>query len=36
MLKENTTEFLSENYKSKKLDKIIIDNLTGKIKQIEK
>jgi len=36
MLKENTTEFLSKNYKSKKLDKIIIDNLTGKIKQIEK
>jgi hypothetical protein len=36
IIKENTTEFLSTNYNSKKLDKVIIDNHTGKIKQIEK
>lgn len=36
VLKHNETEFISENYKTDKIDKVIVDNQTGEIKRIEK
>lgn len=31
LLKQNTTEFISENYTNKKIEKVVVDNLTGEI-----
>jgi hypothetical protein len=36
LINRNTTEFISENYKSKKIDKVIIDNETWEILTIDK
>lgn len=36
IIKHETTEFISENYYSKSIDKIIIDNKSGEIKEIIK
>ncbi|MDB3904979.1 hypothetical protein N9335_00720 [Crocinitomicaceae bacterium] len=36
IIKHETTEFISENYHSKSIDKIIIDNKSGEIKEIIK
>ena len=36
LIKQETTEFISENYKSKKIDKVIIDNESGEIITIDK
>jgi hypothetical protein len=36
IVKQSETEFISENYNTNKIDKVIVDNLTGEIKRIEK
>lgn len=36
IIKHKTTEFISENYYSKSIDKIIVDNQSGEIKEIIK
>ena len=36
LINKTETKFISENYSSKKTDKVLIDNYTGEIKRIEK